>query len=46
MCCQRVSAKLEADWTHVVKWWINASHALHPDMRSHAGGIITLGKVQ
>ena len=26
------------------KWWIDASFAVHPDMRSHTGGAMTLGK--
>ena len=35
---------LEADDVQVVKWWIDASFAVHPDMRSHTGGTMTLGK--
>lgn len=35
---------LEADDTHVVKWWIDASFAVHPDMKSHTGGMMSLGK--
>ena len=35
---------LEADDVQVVKWWIDASFAVHPDMRSHTGGAMTLGK--
>jgi hypothetical protein len=35
---------LEADDVHVIKWWIDASFAVHPDMRSHTGGTMTLGK--
>jgi hypothetical protein len=35
---------LEADKTHVVKWWVDASYAVHPDMKSHTGGALTLGK--
>jgi hypothetical protein len=29
---------LEADNLQVVKWWVDASFAVHPDMRSHTGG--------
>jgi hypothetical protein len=35
---------LEADNTHVVKWWADASFAVHTDMRSHTGGTMSLGK--
>jgi hypothetical protein len=34
---------LEADGTNVVKWWAGASYAVHPDMKSHTGGAMTLG---
>jgi len=26
------------------KWWVDSSYAVHPDMRSHMGVIMTLGK--
>jgi len=26
------------------QWWIDSSYAVHPDMRSHSGIIMTLGK--
>ena len=35
---------LEADNMQVVKWWVDASFAVHKDMRSHAGGTMSLGK--
>jgi hypothetical protein len=35
---------LEADSVQLVKWWVDASFAVHPDMRSHTGGAMTLGK--
>ncbi len=35
---------LEADSINVVKWWVDASFAVHHDMKSHAGGTMTLGK--
>ena len=28
----------------IVKWWVDASFAVHPDMKSHTGGVMTLGK--
>ena len=35
---------LEADELYVLKWWVDASYAVHPDMRSHTGGAMSLGK--
>jgi hypothetical protein len=35
---------LEAESTSVIKWWVDASFAVHPDMRSHTGGIMSLGR--
>jgi hypothetical protein len=35
---------LEADSLNVVKWWVDASFAVHPDMKSHTGATMTLGK--
>ena len=35
---------LEADDTSIVKWSVDASFAVHPDMKSHTGGSMTLGK--
>ena len=35
---------LEADTTNVIKWWADASYAVHVDMRSHTGGCLTMGE--
>ena len=35
---------LKADNSHHVIWSIDAAFAVHPDMKSHSGGIMTLGK--
>jgi hypothetical protein len=35
---------LEADDINVIKWYVDASFAVHPDMKSHTGGAMTLGK--
>ena len=29
---------------HVVKWYIDASFAVHPDFRSHTGAVMTMGQ--
>jgi hypothetical protein len=35
---------LEADCVQIVRWWVDASFAVHPDMKSHTGGVMSLGK--
>jgi hypothetical protein len=35
---------LEADKMHVIKWHVDASFAVHPDMKSHTGATMSLGK--
>ena len=36
---------LEANNLQVIKWWIDGeAFATHPDMRSHTGGMVSLGK--
>ncbi len=35
---------LEATNLDVVKWWVDGSFAVHPDMRSHTGATMSLGK--
>ncbi len=35
---------LEASERGRVQWWIDASFAIHKDMKSHTGAILTLGK--
>jgi hypothetical protein len=39
-----MSLTLEASNMNVVKWWVDASFAVHPDMKSHTGGAMSLGK--
>jgi hypothetical protein len=29
---------------HNVRWWVDASYAVHPDMKSHTGGAMSLGR--
>jgi hypothetical protein len=35
---------LSANSLHNVRWWVDASYAVHPDMRSHTGGALSLGR--
>jgi hypothetical protein len=35
---------LEADGTKILQWWADAAFAVHPDMRSHTGGVGSMGK--
>ena len=35
---------LEAENLQLVKWWVDASFAVHEDMKSHTGGAMSLGK--
>jgi hypothetical protein len=35
---------LEADGSGPIQWWIDASFAVHPDMKSHTGITMSLGK--
>jgi hypothetical protein len=35
---------LKADNLQMIKWLVDASFAVHKDMRSHTGATITLGK--
>ena len=34
---------LSADSLHVIKWYVDASLAVHPDFKSHTGGGMTMG---
>jgi hypothetical protein len=35
---------LEADNMHIIKWWVDASFAVHTDMKRHTGPVVSLGK--
>ena len=35
---------LSADGTHILKWLVEAAFAVHPNMRGHSGGGLSLGR--
>jgi hypothetical protein len=35
---------LRSDSVPIPKWWVDGSHATHPNMRGHSGGCMTLGQ--
>jgi hypothetical protein len=35
---------LSADGSWTIKWWVDASYAVHPDMKSHTGATMSLGE--
>jgi hypothetical protein len=35
--------RLSADNLNIIKWWVDPSYAIHPNMRSHTGGVMSLG---
>ena len=41
---REMTLTIEPDNIQVVKWWVDASYAVHSDMKSHTGGFMSLGK--
>ena len=35
---------LSSDKSGMLKWYIDGSHSVHPNMRGHTGGVLTMGK--
>jgi membrane carboxypeptidase/penicillin-binding protein PbpC len=35
---------LQADGTKLIRWWVNGAFAVNQDMKSHTGGMMSLGK--
>ena len=40
---KRLPLILSADGSAILKWWVDASFAVHPNMRGHSGGGLSLG---
>ena len=38
------SLTLRADNLHSIKWYVDASFAVHPDFKSHSGAVMTMGQ--
>jgi hypothetical protein len=34
---------LSANGSGILKWWVDASFSVHPNMRGHSGGGLSLG---
>eukprot|EP00957_Ditylum_brightwellii_P111673 8517832-Ditylum_brightwellii.AAC.1 len=34
---------LEVDGSGVIRWWVDASFAVHQDMKGHTGAVMSLG---
>jgi hypothetical protein len=41
---QELVLTLSADNLNVLKWYVDASYAVHPDYKSHTGGMMTMGQ--
>jgi hypothetical protein len=39
-----MSLTLEADSINAMKWWVDASFAVHPDMQGQTSGEMSIGK--
>jgi hypothetical protein len=35
--------RLSADNPTIIKWWVDASYGVHHDMKSHTGGVMSMG---
>ena len=40
---KELTLRLRINNMHIVKWLVDASFAVHPDMKSHTGGVMTMG---
>jgi hypothetical protein len=35
---------MQTDIDVPIRWWVNASFGVHPNMRSHTGAVMSIGK--
>ena len=40
---KNLKTTLGADGSGMLRWYVDAAFAVHPDMRSHTGGVLTMG---
>jgi hypothetical protein len=40
---EQLILRLSADNLNIIKWWVDASYGVHYDMKSHTGGVMSLG---
>jgi hypothetical protein len=43
-CTIDLPLTLSIDGSGVLEWWVDASYAVHPDMKGHTGGVLSMGK--
>jgi len=41
---RKLTLNLDARGPINMQWWVDASYATHPDMKSHTGGVMLLGQ--
>jgi hypothetical protein len=40
---EKLLLRLSADNLNIIKWWVDASYGVHYDMKSHTGGVMSMG---
>ena len=41
---KNLKLKLVSDGSGFIRWWVDASYAVHPEMKGYSGGTIPMGK--